>query len=109
MTNITSSTLAPRKLGRPRIHEDKHARDAPASRNHRRKNKLNKLGTTSAKAAAAWNKLSDAQKVFVEECVSLTKRIQNARLQEDIDEVTRLTGMLQYVEQIERQRIREEK
>jgi hypothetical protein len=102
------SSPAPARRGRPRIHVD-GAACARAYRRRCKTQKLRNLGMTREKAAAEWNSHSPSEQAFIEESVALSQRIQNAHLNNDVDEVIRFTGMLQYVEQVERQRIREAK
>ena len=104
-SNSITTPSAPLRRGRPKLHADQAAR----ARAYRRRLKLRRACTTKAKAAAAWDQLPKAEKAFVEECVQLTQALQTARLNDDFEEILRLQGMLEYTQQIERQRVREER
>ena len=95
----------PERRGRPR----KHKNDAARSKAYRHRQRLHEICTTRAKALAAWNRLSSAKQAFILECVSLTQQLQTARINKNVEEIERLEEMLEYVEQMERQRIREER
>jgi hypothetical protein len=99
------SAPSKKRRGRPRKHKDSAAR----ARAYRHRLRFRKLGTTRAKAVAAWNRLSPAQQSHVLECVTLTQQIQSARYSQDFERVEQLEEMLAYAEQMERQRIRDER
>src|SRR5712664_1215015 len=96
------------RRGRPRKHKDGAAR-ARAYRFRVKQQRTRIKGTTYAKAAAVWNRLSPAQQAYVMECVALTQKLQNAYLNKFPEEIERLEEMLEYAEQVERQRVREER
>jgi hypothetical protein len=100
------SISTPPRRGRPKKHANAAAK-AKAYRRRCKSRKLRSLGTTEERAAAAWEKLSTEEKAYVQECIALTQQIQSAESNEDFEEVLRLRGMLEYTEQIERQRLRE--